>query len=66
MDVTRFVNEIMVLGLGEELANSLVGHFNVRFRPQSEVPSLIHNVKLEEILIEVFKRVKIKRGRSWT
>ena len=59
MDIKQFVNEILVLDLGEELVRSIVGHFNVRFKSPMKTPSIIHGAKLEEILIEVFKRLKI-------
>ena len=58
MDVKRFVDDLLILGPEEELARSLVKHFNIRFRPHREVPSIIHGVSLEEILSEVFKRRK--------
>lgn len=57
MDIDRFVDDLSVLGSGEELAHSLVKHFNIRFKPHSEVPSVIYRVKLDEILIELFRRM---------
>ncbi len=55
MTVKRFVDDILILA-PDELAKSLVSHFNIRFRPSVEVPSVIHGVKLEEILEEIFRR----------
>lgn len=60
MALKEFVDNILVLQTAEELAGSLVAHFNVRFRPRKDIVSDIHGVRLEEILVEVFKRLGLK------